>query len=324
MNDRLPRDSSNHTISPPPEFWLMYASLLKTDVYNTIEKRLGRGLIAQSKVSQYFSEALSDHHWVEEVERLVATLHARTQINTWSVATGEDSVHEGKDGYTLITPEAIYGNFCGMFKYNPPGYASIRFIPFIFILLSFPILLFLSRKWPWSNALGGTGGEIEPTEVQSSAESNYGTINPVAGQEVIRAADEAGPSGALSVPVSASSGQERTQSTGPKGTHQEATADTQDTQTPASDDVGPTSEQEAPTPQAFAQTVSQAGEILETPICTPADESMYTMWEPLVIEKIIEWIVTLVWKWPLEAWRNRSTMGGRARRRLSSIFRNRT
>jgi hypothetical protein len=36
-----------------------------------------------------------------------------TQINTWSIASGEDSIHEGKDGYILITPEDIYGDFVG-------------------------------------------------------------------------------------------------------------------------------------------------------------------------------------------------------------------
>ena len=179
MNAHLPQDAYGNPIKPPPEFWLMYASLLKTDIYNAIEKRLGRGLIAQSKVSQFFSDALGDHHWVDEVERLVATMHARTQINAWSIASGEDSIREGKDGYTLITPKDIYGNLCGMFKYNPPGYVSIRFWPFMATLSSFFVFLLLSRKWPlwpfWSNETPdpvrvepqppdtGVAGQEEPT-----------------------------------------------------------------------------------------------------------------------------------------------------------------
>ncbi|KAF8861775.1 hypothetical protein BDZ45DRAFT_739940 [Acephala macrosclerotiorum] len=117
----LLKDTSNKTLSAPPEFWLMFASLRRTDVYNTIEKYLGRGLISQSKVSQFFPDASGNYHWVDEVGRLVATSHARTQINAWSIASGEDSVHKGKGGHTLITPEEKYGDFCGMFKYNPPG-----------------------------------------------------------------------------------------------------------------------------------------------------------------------------------------------------------
>ena len=148
MNGHIPKDDSGNLVPTPPDFWLMYASLLKTDMYNSIEKRLGRGLIAQSMVSQYFSEALGDDHWVDEVERLVATSHARTQINAWSIASGEDSLHEGKDGYTLITTEK-YGDLCGIFKYNPPGYASIHFISFILTLASFPLLRILSMKVVW-------------------------------------------------------------------------------------------------------------------------------------------------------------------------------
>jgi len=146
-NPVIPRDTDNKTISPPPEFWLMYASLWRTNVYNMIEKRLGRALIAQSKVSQFYSDALEDYHWVDEVERLVATSLARTQINAWSIASGEDSVHEGKDGYSLVTPESEVGNLCGKFKYNPPGYASIHYAWLWVSICSFPFFLVLSRKW---------------------------------------------------------------------------------------------------------------------------------------------------------------------------------
>jgi len=125
----------------------MYASLLKTDIYNSIEKRLGRALIAQSKVSQYFSEPLDDDHWVQEIERLVATSHARTQIDTWSIASGEDAVHEGKDGYILITSPEVYGDLCGIFKYNPQDYVSLRFVVFCTILGVYPFLWILSWRW---------------------------------------------------------------------------------------------------------------------------------------------------------------------------------
>lgn len=183
MNDRLPLDASNTTIRPPPDFWLMYASLLKTDIYNAIEKRLGRGLIAQSKVSQYFSDALEDHHWVKEVERFVATSHARTQINAWSIAKGEDSSREGKDRYTLITPKDPYGDLCGMFKYNPPNYASIRFVPFVLILSSFPIFLLLSRDWPWKTHPDAEETRLNPPEAESSRIS--GSVTTTGAGEIV-------------------------------------------------------------------------------------------------------------------------------------------
>lgn len=125
----------------------MYASLLKTDIFHAIEKRLGRALIAQRMVSQYFSDGLGDYHWVDEVKELVATSHARAQINTWSIASGEDSDLEGQHGYTEITKDkATYGNLCGKFKFNPPEYASIHFGWFITVIVSLPVLRFLSLE----------------------------------------------------------------------------------------------------------------------------------------------------------------------------------
>jgi hypothetical protein len=276
MNDHLPKDASNNTISPPPEFWLMYASLLKTDIYNAIEKRLGRGLIAQSKVSQYFSEALGDYHWVDEVEQLVATSHARTQINTWSVAKGEDSVHEGKDEYILITPEKIYGNLCGIFKYNPPGYASIRFAPLIFILLSFPTFLLLSRKWrwPWNTDSGAHEGAHERPQARGAIQEPSDPVGARSetGETGTRASDVAGPSGSPSANVPLGSEFEIPRPTGP----------------------------------VVRQGTVRGGRTA----VTPTGESDEIKWEPLVIEKIIEGLVMiarlgwqlvlfLIWKWPL-------------------------
>ena len=157
-------DPELDTITEPPEFILMFASLRRTEIYNMIEKRLGRGLIATNEVSQFYSEALGDHHWVKEVEHMVATMHARTQINTWSIATGEDSDLEGKDSYTNITPRETYGDLCGMFKFNPSGYASIHFIPLVAIILSFPLFWVFSQKWHGykRSSESSDGAEVAP------------------------------------------------------------------------------------------------------------------------------------------------------------------
>jgi hypothetical protein len=144
--------------APPPTpdvtstnsaFWLMYSALDKTDIIDSIWKRLGRGLLAQNLVSQYFSEGLSDRHWVEEVKRLVATTHAMTQINAWSVSRGEDSDLE-EEGYVLESPPDIVGDLCGHLKFNPQGYVSIHFIPFLLICFV-PIALWALSyfKWPF-------------------------------------------------------------------------------------------------------------------------------------------------------------------------------
>ncbi|KAF2688138.1 hypothetical protein K458DRAFT_467769, partial [Lentithecium fluviatile CBS 122367] len=80
------------------------------DIFHSIAKRQGRGLLAQKAVSQYFSENLGENPWVAEVRNLVLMALARTQINAWSIASGEDSVHEGKNGYKSITEK--YGDLC--------------------------------------------------------------------------------------------------------------------------------------------------------------------------------------------------------------------
>jgi hypothetical protein len=166
MDGPMAKDEAGNPVLAPSDFWLMYTSLLKTDIYNSIEKRLGRALIAQKMVSQYFSEGLSDFHWVDEVQNLVRTSHARTQINAWSVASGEDSIHEGKDGYTWRTRnEMIYGTLCGLLKYNPPGYTSFRYAPSWFVLCFFPGLAILSVKW---SSITDVSGREKATESDQS------------------------------------------------------------------------------------------------------------------------------------------------------------
>lgn len=136
--------SNSTTPDDTPDFVLLYSSLYKTDIYYSLAKRQGRSLLAQKSVSQYFSAALGDDHWVAEVQNWVWTALARTSINTWSVASGEDSVHEGQDGFTEVTKN--YGNLCGRYKYNPQGYQSLHFWPLMLVVLWLPFIWLLSRK----------------------------------------------------------------------------------------------------------------------------------------------------------------------------------
>jgi hypothetical protein len=133
-----------------PEFVLLYASLYKTDLYYSLAKRQGRSLLAQKLVSQYFSAALGDDHWVAEVQNWVRTALARTSINTWSVASGEDAVHEGKGGFTELTRGF---DLCGKYIYNPRGYQSLRFWYIIMVLLWLPLSLVLSCNGKWFRRL---------------------------------------------------------------------------------------------------------------------------------------------------------------------------
>lgn len=132
-------------VAKPPGYWLMALSLLHSNTYDSIAKRLGSALLAQNKVSQYNSEALSNNHWISEMERLFSTSLARVQIDAWSIASGEDYAHVENDGYVDETPNEA-GNLCGWFKYNPPGYSHIRLVPLILLLLVLPVLWLLSLE----------------------------------------------------------------------------------------------------------------------------------------------------------------------------------
>lgn len=160
FNGKSPEETEPK-VEIPPEFWFMWVSLLYTDVYDSIFKRQGRSLIAQSLVSEYFSEQLSDDHWVRELDNLVATSHARTQTNAWSIASDEDHAREGEDGYINYTPREKFGDFCGPFKYRPQGYGSIHFAAFLIVCCTLPVLFILALDWSLIKNLFDVWGDGE-------------------------------------------------------------------------------------------------------------------------------------------------------------------
>ena len=343
MNDPdIPPDAEQKLSSLHPEFWFMFASLWRTSIYNAIEKRLGRGLLAQTKVSQFYSEALGDDHWADEVAHLVATLHARTQINAWSIASGEDSIHEGKDGYTLITPEKQVGNLCGKFKFNPPGYVSIKSRWFIACLWSFPILLFLSRKWPlwpwadfswnrkwpfvsWVNESSNTVGlnsQVLEAEDNANEESDATTAESHprpqdATTEVIAIeSNESNPSSIsleagqtfpvshLAVRISSIAAVPHTEETAAAGVGVGVP------RRPFTPIVSLNPDQELPISVTAERSCSPRLDTTEeistgTGVSNLKDDPIDVEWEPLVIGKLIELLVFLSWTGPLKAirWR---------------------
>ncbi|KAH7081265.1 hypothetical protein BKA63DRAFT_561824 [Paraphoma chrysanthemicola] len=212
------------------EFYLLYAALFKTETYYSFAKRQGRSLIAQKKVSQYFSLALGANAWVDEVENWVRTSLARTSINAWSVASGEDSVHEGEDGWFEATKP--YGNLCGYYKYNPQGYQTLRMWPLLLAVVSLPALWILSwhwltaerrtkTSWRWLNAkiLGlhtqqnnSRGHRPNTTRVRSSSDATPSRDSEHAPDEAAGQA-EAGPSSSQT-PATPATEQEQLQTTG--------------------------------------------------------------------------------------------------------------
>jgi hypothetical protein len=323
-----------------------------------IEKRLGRGLIAQSKVSQFYSEGLGSDQWVDEVERMFATMNARTQINTWSIASGEDSDHE-KDGYRLITDKETYGNLCGMFKYNPPGYTSIHAIPFGLVLSSFVLLLLLSRKWPvwpypwpWHKGLPKNAVEVEAevpgtgTVEQVTTPADTADPTPHTVPTTRETENGSGPSGSSSAGavIHFKVEQPATQSVDLAANPEDvaATSESHSDNSPLSGDDRERSRKERQwgklpdrgdpsASQAAGTGANETGQTgsgadhnaEENPEQPPADDPSEVKWEPLVIDKCIELLVALFCVWPLWAWRNRLAVGPAVKRRLNSLFRRR-
>src|SRR5204862_4833662 len=93
----------------------------------------------------YTSKPLSDGHWMDEARNLFETSLARIQFDAWNIASGEDQVHEGQDGFVNWTPGEA-GNLCGFFKYKAEGYRNINLGAFVGLVLTLPVLWFLSLE----------------------------------------------------------------------------------------------------------------------------------------------------------------------------------
>lgn len=160
-----------------PEFTLLFTSLFQTDIFDSIKMPQGRALKAQEAVAGYFSTSLGPEAWANEVENLVTIAHARSQINAWSVASGEDSIHE-KERYQLVNGTE---NTCGLFKYRPQGFATLKGIPLLAVLLLTVALWVFSLE---SRTFGPGGAFRKPfTRVRNFFNrSQYPTVtSPITG-----------------------------------------------------------------------------------------------------------------------------------------------
>ncbi|KAI4927165.1 uncharacterized protein J4E92_006330 [Alternaria infectoria] len=99
------------------------------------------GLLAQQRVGQSRSMPLADNHWQLEAEHLFKTSLARAQFDAWSIASAED--HDNPT-YTDTLPDEARGNMCGLFKFQASGYINIRILPFVWLMLAWPLMLLLS------------------------------------------------------------------------------------------------------------------------------------------------------------------------------------
>lgn len=200
---RAPDNETGFDFSADPELTLLFASLDRTDIFDSIRKRQGRALEAQQAISGYFSSSLGENPWIKEVRNLVATAHARTQINAWSIASGEDSVHEGK-GYEELTKDI--GHLCGKFKYNPQGYASLNFVAFLVMCLLPPTLWFITldgvlvdrKTQEWRKK---TSGDSDGSSTLRSRSGSVSTSQPGDGVQGAEMDPERGPASSPGSPL---------------------------------------------------------------------------------------------------------------------------
>ena len=161
----------------PPGYWLMKLALKDSSIYDSIALRLGAALVAQEMIAQQLSLPLPDQHWMTEARRMFATSLALAQINAWSIASGEDQVHEGLDGWENQTPEEA-GNLCGLLKFKSAGYTDIDKVTFFLLLfIPYPAAFILSLKWKSVRPLrrGGNNGDTNGGNTgESSGEANGG------------------------------------------------------------------------------------------------------------------------------------------------------
>lgn len=134
MRDVLPPD-----IRSDPALWLMKWSLESSNIYDSIAWRLGAGLLAQEKVSQFISTPLAPNQWEIEASQLFAASLARIQYDAWGIATGED---RERPGYVEVTPVEGRGRLCGLYKFKTADYTNVNLIAFLgFIILAFAMSL---------------------------------------------------------------------------------------------------------------------------------------------------------------------------------------
>jgi len=134
------------TAPTPPDqnnsaYWLMKYSLTNSNIYDAIKFRLGSALVAQAKVGQDRSLALSDSHWKEEIKQLFATSLARAQFDAWSIASGAD---RERPGYKNIVEEEFQGNLCGIYKFRTTNSVNVNAFALIGLALVWPGLWLLT------------------------------------------------------------------------------------------------------------------------------------------------------------------------------------
>lgn len=140
-----------------PDFGIEYefvrTALRRTSSFQSIQNRLGEGLVAAESISDFESRQLDKEQWIIESKALFNTSLARLQFNILDMATGNHPVGDVAGGfesaYENSTPawaKRKMGSMCDNYKFNMSGpYTNINVWTLLILLV--PSLLFvLSRN----------------------------------------------------------------------------------------------------------------------------------------------------------------------------------
>lgn len=134
-------------------FLFMVYTLLWSNIYDTINYRLGGGLAAQKLVHGWESLPLAKEQWKVEAKQLFETSLARIQIDAWNIAQGTAASYPGLQ--RLEVESAVCdGTFLfmsqGWQNVNVTGSIWIGVLAVIFVVLAMPLYdgrLFV--QWLW-------------------------------------------------------------------------------------------------------------------------------------------------------------------------------
>ncbi|KAK6209034.1 hypothetical protein LQW54_006634 [Pestalotiopsis sp. IQ-011] len=135
-----------------PDFGIEYefvrTALRRTSSFQSIQSRLGQGLVAAESISDFESRQLDKEQWIIESKALFNTSLARLQFNILDMAAGNHPTGAAAGGF-----ESAYENstpawarqkmtsMCDNYKFNMSGpYTNINSLTFLILLV--PILLF--------------------------------------------------------------------------------------------------------------------------------------------------------------------------------------
>ena len=128
---------------------LMLLALEWCNIYDTINYRLGSGLVAQKLVRGWQSLPVAPEHWKVEAKQLFETSLARIQIDARNIAQGTAASYPGLQKVEAVDPAICENTFIfisqGWQNVNVAGSISILVFYFVGVVLAIPMPIFENR-----------------------------------------------------------------------------------------------------------------------------------------------------------------------------------